>query len=119
MRHGKCDEQQPDGQDKPGLVGIPERPDRCDHRVLFVIVAECEQHADAEVETVENDVDEDRDAHQAGEDEGKERWPVEGHRRFLQLSAAGWASGCSSTAGSGALSPSLAAFSARWTRTLR
>ena len=69
---GKGDQQQPDRQHQPGLVGVPERADRRDHDVLLGIVGGGEQDADAEVEAVEHDIDQDGEAHQAGEDQGEE-----------------------------------------------
>ena len=64
-------QQKPDRQHQPGLVGVPERADRGDHAVLFGVVGEGEQDADAKVEAVEHDVDQDRQAHQGGEGQGQ------------------------------------------------
>jgi hypothetical protein len=79
VRQRKGDQQQPDSQHQPGLVGVPERTDRRDHRVLLGILRRGKQDADAQVEAVEDDVDQDREAHQPGEDQRHQSWPVEGH----------------------------------------
>lgn len=83
MRQREGDQQQADGQHQPGFVGVPERADGGDHRVQFSILGCREQNADAEIETVENNVDQDGEAHQAGEDQRKRGWPVEGHLFLL------------------------------------
>ena len=57
---------------QPGLVAVPERRDRRHHLVaLGVVLGERKQHADAEVEAVEDDVQHDCGADDAGPDQRK------------------------------------------------
>jgi hypothetical protein len=69
VRGGERDQQQADAEHQPGLVRVPERPDRGHHAVLLVAARRRHQHAHAEVVAVEHHVGEDRRAHQNGEDD--------------------------------------------------
>jgi hypothetical protein len=54
---------------QPGLVGIPERPDGGNHAVLVGIVHQRQQQPHAQVEAVQNDVNQHGHAHQGHEDQ--------------------------------------------------
>ena len=69
VRHGERDEEEPDTEDEPRLVRIPEGRDRADHQLLLLASGGGHQHADAEVVAVEQHVEQDREAHQRREDE--------------------------------------------------
>ena len=47
----------------PGLVGVPEGADRSDHHILFAVATKRQQHADAQIEAVENDIQKQRQPH--------------------------------------------------------
>jgi hypothetical protein len=53
VRSGERSEEDAHAQHEPGLVGVPEGPDRGDHHRLLVFGRGRHQHADAEVEAVE------------------------------------------------------------------
>ena len=64
------DPQSAAAEHQPGLVAVPERRDRGDHLVaLFFVATERKQDADAEIETVEDDVERDRETDHAGPDQ--------------------------------------------------
>ena len=66
----KRDPQSAAAEHQPGFVAVPERRDRVDHLVLFLLLlGEGEQDADAEIEAVEDDVERDGGADQAGPDD--------------------------------------------------
>ena len=87
MGHRKGDQQQPDGKHQPRLVGIPERPDGGDHAVAVGIAGPREQDADTQVVAVENDIDQDRQAHEDGEDH---RQPVGREERLHSGHSPAW-----------------------------
>ncbi len=69
VRDGKRDQQQSDAQHQPGFVRVPERPDGRDHDVLLARIRSRHQHADAKVVAVQNDVGQNRRAHEQGEND--------------------------------------------------
>ena len=75
-------------QHQPGLVAVPERRDRV-HHLIALALGPCErkQDAGAEVEAVEDDVERDRGADQAGPDHGKV--PLHGGLPFVTAAARG------------------------------
>ena len=87
----KGGEQRQPAQHQPSLVAVPDRRDRVHHQVArFAVALEAVEHADAEVEAVEDDVEADADA----KDQRPERHEVEDERlhRQLLLSSLGSAS---------------------------
>ena len=67
-------EQADAAENEPGLVAVPDRRDRVHHQIARIAVGrEVVEHADAEIETVERDIEEDAD----GEDGGPDRHQVE------------------------------------------
>src|SRR5580700_831554 len=80
--------QQPDAaENEPGLVAVPDRRDRVHHQIARTAVRrKIVKHADAEIEAVERDIEEDAD----GEDGGPDRNEVEpGHQRVSAVAGAG------------------------------
>ena len=78
--------QQPDAaHHQPGLVAVPDRSDRVHHRVARRRVGrQAIEHADAEIEAVEEDVEEDRGA----DDQGPDRHEIEHLRHRVPPSPA-------------------------------
>ena len=73
-------------ENEPGLVAVPDRRDRVHHQFARTAVGrEIVEHADAEIEAVERDIEEDAD----GEDGGPDRNEVErGHQRVSAVAGA-------------------------------
>ncbi len=65
--------EEPDAtEDEPGLVAVPDRRDRVHDEVARTAVGgEAVEHADAEIEAVERDVEEDADREDDGPDRGE------------------------------------------------
>ena len=78
MRLGESNQQKADAEDEPRFIGIPERADGCHHRISFFGRCPMHQHANPEIVSVAQDVDEQRHPHQPDEDERKQF--IEGHR---------------------------------------
>lgn len=54
----KCAPQNDAGNDKPGLIAIPDRRDSVEHRVTIRLAgSETKQHADPEIESIEQQID--------------------------------------------------------------
>ena len=79
-------EQADAAENEPSLVAVPDRRDRVHHQVARITVGrEIVEHADAEIEAVERDIQEDAD----GEDGGPDRNQVErGHQRVSAVTDA-------------------------------
>src|SRR6202163_999577 len=73
-------------ENEPGFVAIPDRRDRVHHQFARAAVGrEVVEHADAEIKTVERDIEEDAD----GEYGGPDRNEVErGHQRVSPVAGA-------------------------------
>jgi hypothetical protein len=88
---GEGDQKAATAEHQPGLVAVPERRDRRQHAIaLGVVLGEREQHADAEVEAVENDVKRHGDGEDAGPDERKLCGEVHGAILSSQTTDARW-----------------------------
>ena len=81
MGGGEGHQQDADGQHQPGFIGVPEGADGGDHPVFFRRIREGKERANAKVESVKDNVDQDGDAHQGGKGEGQPDFRVteEGH----------------------------------------
>ena len=60
---GEGDEQNSHTQHDPGFVGVPEGADGGHHQVFLGFVGQRQEHADTEVVTVQDDVNQQRQAH--------------------------------------------------------
>ena len=58
MCRWESDQQDTDSQNQPGFIGIPERADGGNHAVLFILLGEGEQDPNAQIEPVQNNIDE-------------------------------------------------------------
>jgi hypothetical protein len=80
---GKSGEQTAAAEHQPGLVAVPDGRHAVHEQVAIALLGKNgEEHADAEVEAVEHDVDEDSEDQQAGPD----------HARSMDQAAAGMSS---------------------------
>src|SRR5262249_3359418 len=80
----KCSQEPEAAQDQPSLVAVPNRRD-CIHDLVAggCVGCEAEQHADAEIEPVEHDIEE----HRQSEDQGPNRHEVENLAHRISPSA--------------------------------